>query len=316
MHRRHEEVRVLPESDQTEAIERAPGQIEWPLRLRGGQSQAFGLSVGGGQTLDIRHRQFQRPTRTYDLDGLPVDAREDRPQGLVPPHDLLQASLKRHVQGAVDLEGRVDVVRRVIRYELIDEPEPELGERDRELIAPRHRDDRPRGALPAGSARDPMCSASRAIVGLWNRAWRGNSRPSSSRTREATWTARSELPPSSKRSSRTPTWGVPRTTHRSTPAVARGRSGAGRARRLDLNGGPPQRVDRGPPPPIRSSASRGAVPGCTCSANRTGRAGPGPPRRRRAAVRSPSCNRRTGFARPGGRPPGTGGSTGCLHRAR
>src|SRR5262245_20619164 len=133
MHRGDEEVRVLPESDQTEAIERAPGQIERPLRLRGGQSQALGFSVGGGQTLDIRNLRFQRAVRTYDLDGLAVDAREDRPQGFVPSHDLLHASLQRsHVQGAVDLEGRVDVVRRVSRYELIDEPEPELRERDRE----------------------------------------------------------------------------------------------------------------------------------------------------------------------------------------
>ncbi|MFT3769048.1 MAG: hypothetical protein QM820_26710 [Minicystis sp.] len=56
---------------------------------------------------------------------------EGGPERLVAPHDLLEAALQHgDVDGVADAEGRGQVVKRAPAIQLVEEPQPRLGEGD------------------------------------------------------------------------------------------------------------------------------------------------------------------------------------------
>src|SRR5262249_43791915 len=134
-------------------------------------------------------------------------------QGLVAAHDLGQgAGEGGEVEPTAEAEGVGEVVAGVARGQLIDHPEPLLGEGAGQGATPRFRRERRyrrgRGGVArrggGASPRAERCAASTAAarpatVGASNRVRRGRSTPSPSRTRAITWVARSECPPRSKK---------------------------------------------------------------------------------------------------------------------
>ena len=96
--------------------------------------------------------------------------------------------------------------RRALRLELVEEPQPLLGEGERPACsAGGAHDRRAPGGRPAPRAGARSRPASPATVGASKIARSGDSTPRLSRTRETIWVASSEWPPRSKKSSWTPT---------------------------------------------------------------------------------------------------------------
>ena len=127
-------------------------------------------------------------------------------------------SAKRRRQGAATSSAPAsahrdrDVVERAARLELVEEPEPLLGERERQRppVARRRRERRrPRRPPPRAAAPPRPLAASPATVGASKSARSGSSTPNASRTRDTTCVASSEWPPRSKKSSLAPDRGRP-----------------------------------------------------------------------------------------------------------
>ena len=127
-----------------------------------------------------------------------------------------QAAAPRHVVG------------RAPRLELVEEPEPLLGEGERQRRPPapaRARRRRAASSRPA-PARGSISAARPATVGGSKSARSGSSTPKAWRTRDTTWVARSECPPSAKKSSSAPTRSTPRTSAQIPRAAPRPPSAA------------------------------------------------------------------------------------------
>ena len=73
---------------------------------------------------------------------------ERRPQGVVAPHDLIEALLQRcRLERAGEAHGGGNVVDNATRLELVEEPQPLLGKGQRQLARAR-----PRGEWRQGEA--------------------------------------------------------------------------------------------------------------------------------------------------------------------
>src|SRR6185295_11444602 len=104
-----------------------------------------------GQTRKIHLRHGKRRRRQHHLTRLAGDRHEHRAQHLVAPCHLRQSSGESpHVQLTRDGERLRHVVGRALRIELIEEPQPLLGERQPQRTIPRDRHQRRRapGPLP------------------------------------------------------------------------------------------------------------------------------------------------------------------------
>ncbi len=212
-------------------------EVEGTRRLLRRQSLQLARRVDPAQ---VHGREPHRPGGIDPLDRLPVLHHDARAQRLVAAHDLRERPLQRpHVQPAPHAQREGHVVGGAPRLEPVDEPEPLLRERQRELR-------RSRGTGTSGgacvAAPAPTRSASAATVGASKSARSGSSTPNASRTRETTRVARRECPPRVKKSSSTPTLSTPSTAAQipasTSSAGVRGAtnapddaSGAGRARR-------------------------------------------------------------------------------------
>ncbi len=104
------------------------GEIE---RLTGffiGQAQDFLLTLFNRKTLQVDFRHRQRPTGTDNLNGLSVHGGESGAQGLVPANDFIDAILQSlNIQRTFEANRRRDIIKRTIRLELIQEPQPLLS---------------------------------------------------------------------------------------------------------------------------------------------------------------------------------------------
>ena len=176
-----------------------------------------------------------------------------RAQHLVAAHDLAEGAPRAPPSRASPSkpDARPGCCRAAARLEPIEEPEPLLGEGERQLARP---SGTRRTAAPAAAARRCSIAGGQAGHGRAPRrsARSGSSTPKASRTRETSWVASSEWPPRSKKSSWTPTrsTSTPSTSARARPAAPRPgvrgaarsprrapaarRAGAGRARRSTL----------------------------------------------------------------------------------
>ncbi|GCB53240.1 hypothetical protein SNL152K_10597 [Streptomyces sp. NL15-2K] len=141
VHRQQKDVLLRAEARQEYAEERSGAQIEGlqqtlPEELVGGAGRCGRVPVHdvvlthgfrGGRQVDVHDGHFHRVV--HDLDGTPVHLAEGRAERLVPPdhvrHGLPQGI---RVERSRDPEGQPGVVLDTTRLELVDEPEPLLGE--------------------------------------------------------------------------------------------------------------------------------------------------------------------------------------------
>ena len=190
--------------------QRPAGQVERPPGLLGGQPRGLGLAVGRRRAAQVRsssarssrlgddlHRARRRPSRTWS--AAPRAAGRSRRSA------ARSASAS---SGPVEPDGGRHVEGRLAGRQLVEEPERLLRERERERPGRSTRAERRRGRPRSAAARRALLDArgQRGDGRAPRRASRsGSSTPKASRSREATWVASSEWPPSSKKSSCAPT---------------------------------------------------------------------------------------------------------------
>jgi hypothetical protein len=127
VHDDHQELLVRPGVEQPRPDRQLGRQIERVLRR---------LPHGIRHLASIQPADLQLPVQVLRVEdvlvGLAVGAREDRSQRLV-PHDHIPQRLlhRRGIHVSAQADRRRDVVRRARAFELGQEPEPLLGERQR-----------------------------------------------------------------------------------------------------------------------------------------------------------------------------------------
>jgi hypothetical protein len=122
-------VLLLPQPQQAGAQHQVPRQVEGPACFLSDQAAQLRLALRFGQAAQVPHGQRHCPCGNYALDGLPGNGGKCRPQGLMPPHDLGEATpQRRHVQGTDQAESIGHVVPGAAGFQLIEEPQALLGE--------------------------------------------------------------------------------------------------------------------------------------------------------------------------------------------
>ncbi len=216
------------QAQQRGAQQRPARQVERAHRLLGGEPQGLRLARLLRQAREVDAGKRQRGRRGDPLHRLSVSIvrrPEGRPQRLVPRHHLLQAGGEgRAVERAGEQDRGRQVVGRVPRLELVEEPEPLLreGERQGRAGRPAARPVPRRRLLPLGAPRGPpraprrsatrKCSAASAPhpapgSGAPPDGWPGASRPRDRRSRRGgppspRGAARPGSPPDAARSRR------------------------------------------------------------------------------------------------------------------
>ena len=122
---------ALAHLQQCESHERAMLEVKWPPRR--GDDPLTNLGLGRHAHIDERYGQRQR--RSDDLDGPPLVHDERGAQRLVPPDESAEGLFQgRRVQVAPEVDRGSDVIGRVTRLELVQEPELFLGKRKRDVL--------------------------------------------------------------------------------------------------------------------------------------------------------------------------------------
>ena len=124
---------LLAEPQQPGAQQRAALEVEGEAGLLPRQPVGLGLAPRRGKGREVGQREGQLPLGGDDLDGGAVMDREGGAQHLVSADDLAEAACQRGgVEPPGEAQGGGDVVSRAARLELVQEPEPLLGEGERE----------------------------------------------------------------------------------------------------------------------------------------------------------------------------------------
>jgi hypothetical protein len=138
----HRRVIVLAASQQRDPDQRAPLQVDRPVHLGSDLAAQFGFSFGRRQVREVHHRQRIGHLGCDDLDRCAVPFGKGRPQHFVPPADLVQGEFqRRHVERTFDVQGQVQHVGRPVAFQLVEEPQGFLIQRQRQMTVPRDRHD-------------------------------------------------------------------------------------------------------------------------------------------------------------------------------
>ncbi len=143
---------LVPQARQRGAQQATAAEIERRARLKLGQPLRFPLAVG--QAAEIDERERLRGGRGDRLVALAGGAPETRTQGLMAPGDGGEG--RRHGRGIhrpVEKQGRGEQVGRTPGLQLVEEPEPLLGEGERQLAVAGHRLKRRRRRDPGPTGR-------------------------------------------------------------------------------------------------------------------------------------------------------------------
>ena len=129
VHRHHRDVLLLGQSQQSGADERPTSQVERPFHFLADAVQGTRLTLIRREFAEIlhRHRQFERVRD--DLARDPVVGDQGGPQRLMSAYDFVEGPLEGEgVETADEPHGRGNVIGRLARLHLIEEPEPLLCE--------------------------------------------------------------------------------------------------------------------------------------------------------------------------------------------
>ncbi len=142
VHVQQEHVLALAKPQHRGAQQRPPGEVERLRCLFARQAEHLLLALMLGQVRQVHGRERHRELRGNDLDGARGLGVEGGAQGLVALDERVEAALQgRDVQLALHPDHGRDVVRRASRLELVEEPQPLLGEGQGQGLRPGHRQD-------------------------------------------------------------------------------------------------------------------------------------------------------------------------------
>ena len=136
--------RVLPRGDaeQGGADERSPGEVERTPRFVARKPRQLPPSEILRQPLQIDQRNLEGRRRCDHLDGAVLTGLERGAQRLLAADDLAEGSAQGvQVEHAGQAHGAEHVVERVVRRQAVEEPQALLGERERQVAVPGHRQD-------------------------------------------------------------------------------------------------------------------------------------------------------------------------------
>ena len=146
MHLDEQDVLFVVEPQHLRPDQRSARQVEGATGRRHRAAPDLELALGGRQLAEVHDDQRHRRRRRHELARLTRHGREERAQGRVTPHDLGEAAGQcLDVRSSPQAHGPRDVVRPAARLELIEEPQPLLGERQRQGAGSRQRAQRRRG---------------------------------------------------------------------------------------------------------------------------------------------------------------------------
>ncbi|GIN03918.1 hypothetical protein Pve01_55760 [Planomonospora venezuelensis] len=146
MQDQHQHVRPLAQPEQVGAERRLGRQVE---------AAAHDRPHGLGRVVGLPDRQGDRLRIQDVLPGHAVVLREDGAQDLVPGRDVAERGAQRvAVHRPVQADRERDVVGRVRPLDLVEEPEPGLGGRERDPLGPGTAPQRRPGGAPGGHAGD------------------------------------------------------------------------------------------------------------------------------------------------------------------
>ncbi len=199
---------------------RGPGRTA--VRLRPSIAGAIRFRVPWGSSRRRSTSPAPGSRRNNLLPWLAGTDREDRARRLVPPYDFVQAQPQGFdVQSSLEPRGRGQVVERIAGLQLIEEPQPLLGERQRQRVLPVS--GQQRRNCPGDVARSWLSVAEWACADRFARPGRPASelriaspaatrRPRRLLMRVINWVASSEWPPYWKKLSWRPGWATPNTS--------------------------------------------------------------------------------------------------------
>src|SRR5947207_5699774 len=122
---------VLTQSQQHSTQERTVGQVERPSRFLVCQPQHLGLASLRKQPTQFDHWHTECLSQADDLYWLIFAYGESCAQVLMPPHDLLHASLQRPgTQLTAEPYSMGNSVGSTPRFQLVKEPQALLGKRE------------------------------------------------------------------------------------------------------------------------------------------------------------------------------------------
>src|SRR5262245_34479416 len=128
--------RSLAQLAELGAQERAPREVERLSRLAARPAPAFHPPLASSRTTEIDNLHRKRRLLADALMWLTPLRREGRPQRLVAPHDFEKAPHERiHMERPLHAHRYRDVVGGAALHELVEDPEPLLGERQPELAS-------------------------------------------------------------------------------------------------------------------------------------------------------------------------------------
>ncbi len=209
MHVEERGVLLRPADKQGGAEERTPREVEGPAVVRRFEARHLRPADLGGQGREVDHGSGNGVRRQDVLERLAALGDEDGAQPLVPAHHLVHdAGEDRDRQRPGHLDEVEQVVDRRSGVELVEgttsAPERRRAAARSAARAPERTGiRRVSGAAPAAGAAAPPPRASRSTSASWvsvaapSSGWSGSSARKVSRSREATWVASSEWPPSS-----------------------------------------------------------------------------------------------------------------------
>ena len=135
---------LLPQREQLETQEGPPAEVEGAGRLGPRETPGLGLAGSGRQGGEVDPGQ-REGRRADDLEGTGLPCRVGRAESLVAADDLPESARQEpRIEAAQEAERRGDVVGDIPRLDLVEKPEPLLGEGEGKAAAgaPREREDR------------------------------------------------------------------------------------------------------------------------------------------------------------------------------
>ena len=154
VHRQEEQVLAFAQPQKLQAHQRRAPQVEGARRLLLGHPPPLTLALAPRQRAEVDDRQRHLAPRLDALHGPAPAQVKAGAQRLVPAHYLLKAAPQRTlVEAAPQTDDAGDVVGRVVRRQLLDEPQPLLRKRRGQLLS---------AVAPGGGAREQRGDAQAA----------------------------------------------------------------------------------------------------------------------------------------------------------
>ncbi len=163
VHRQRQHMVPRADPDQRRPDQRPGRQVEWRRRVGGHQIPGHRHRVG--RSGHVGYWQRERRGRVDPLVRRAVRAgQQPGAQHLVPGDDRAERRAERGDVHRAELHGRWQVVLERSRLELVDEPQPLLGERQRRPRVPADRDDRRRRHAGRGALDGPGQRADCGVI--------------------------------------------------------------------------------------------------------------------------------------------------------